>query len=235
MLVFLLALGLLSPVAAQAAEAPGADIWVMNQKRSYIAPVIAPVALRKTPAGRIIGRGQPLTNWGNQPTQLMVFRARPIGDKLWLRVRVSGRPNTRSGWIDADYTRPFKTGYRVDLNRQNNLVRVYRSGRLIKRFRAVLGSASTPTPRGLFAIHEKQRQRPGNGFLGPWALHLTAHSEVLRNYGGGPGRVAMHGRGGASFRDPLGSNRSHGCIRVNNSHISWAARVLPVGTPFRVR
>jgi lipoprotein-anchoring transpeptidase ErfK/SrfK len=232
--VSIFAMGMFIPAASFAEEAQP-DIWVLNSKRAYIAPVVAPVALRRAPAGERFDRVQPLTSWGNQPTQLLILRARPIGDKLWLKVRLSERPNTRSGWIDADYTRPFKTPYRVTLTRRNNLVRVYRSGRVIKRFRAVLGAPSTPTPRGLFAIYEKQRQRSANGFLGPWALHLTAHSEVLKNYGGGPGRVAMHGRGGASLNDPLGSDRSHGCIRINNSNVSWAARVLPVGTPFLVR
>ena len=36
--------------------------------------------------------------------------------------------------------------------------------------------------------------RTPSGFLGPWALHLTAHSDVLDDYGGGPGTVAIHGR-----------------------------------------
>ena len=61
-------------------------------------------------------------------------------------------------------------------------------------------------------------------------LHLTAHSNVLEDYGGDPGRVAIHGRGGASLRDPLGSARSHGCIRIDNRWIRWMARTLRPGT-----
>lgn len=61
-------------------------------------------------------------------------------------------------------------------------------------------------------------------------LHLTAHSNVLEDYGGGPGRVAIHGRGGQSLLDPLGSARSHGCIRIDNRWISWMARTLRPGT-----
>jgi lipoprotein-anchoring transpeptidase ErfK/SrfK len=73
------------------------------------------------------------------------------------------------------------------------------------------------------------------GFLGPWVLALTSFSEVLKNFGGGPGRVGIHGRAGASLRDPLGSARSHGCIRIPNRHISWMAAKLPPGTPVRMR
>jgi lipoprotein-anchoring transpeptidase ErfK/SrfK len=57
---------------------------------------------------------------------------------------------------------------------------------------------------------------------------------VLEDYGGGPGRVAIHGRAGASLLDPLGTARSHGCIRVANRDISWMASHVPVGTPVDV-
>ena len=88
-------------------------------------------------------------------------------------------------------------------------------------------SASPARPhRAVFAVYERARQPDPSAFIGPWALHLTAHSNVLRNYGGGPGRIAIHGRSGASLRDPLGSGRSHGCVRVANSDIRWLARKL---------
>jgi lipoprotein-anchoring transpeptidase ErfK/SrfK len=71
--------------------------------------------------------------------------------------------------------------------------------------------------------------------LGPWTLPLTIMSNVLENYGGGPGRVGIHGRAGASLLDQLGSARSHGCIRVDNRHISWLAAHVPAGTPVAIR
>jgi lipoprotein-anchoring transpeptidase ErfK/SrfK len=101
----------------------------------------------------------------------------------------------------------------------------------VRRFRAVVGKPSTPTPLGLFAVYERARQPDPDAFLGPWALHLTAHSNVLEDYGGGPGRVALHGRSGASLRDPLGTAASHGCVRVRNGDIRWLAKVAAPGTP----
>jgi hypothetical protein len=106
-----------------------------------------------------------------------------------------------------------------------------RSDGLVRRFRAVVGKPSTPTPLGLFAVYERARQPDPDAFLGPWALHLTAHSNVLEDYGGGPGRVALHGRSGASLRDPLGTAASHGCVRVRNGDIRWLAKVAAPGTP----
>jgi hypothetical protein len=105
----------------------------------------------------------------------------------------------------------------------------------VRRFRAVVGAPATPTPHGLAAIYERNRQPYAGGFLGPWALPLTIHSNVLLSFGGGPGRVGLHGRAGASLSDPLGSARSHGCVRVDNRHVSWMAAKLRPGTPVRLR
>jgi lipoprotein-anchoring transpeptidase ErfK/SrfK len=105
----------------------------------------------------------------------------------------------------------------------------------VRRFRAVVGAPATPTPHGLAAIYERNRQPNPRAFIGPWSLSLSVHSNVLESYGGGPGRVAIHGRAGASLRDPLGTARSHGCIRILNRHVSWMARKLPAGTPVQIR
>ena len=40
------------------------------------------------------------------------------------------------------------------------------------------------------------------------------------------GTVGVHGRGGASLLDPLGSARSHGCIRLANTAIDWLAHAV---------
>ena len=60
-------------------------------------------------------------------------------------------------------------------------------------------------------------------------MALTAHSNVLQEFGGGDGRVGIHGRGGASLGDPLGSARSHGCIRLSNRSIDWIVRTIGAG------
>ena len=174
--------------------------------------------------------------WGGGPMGLLVLRsARDDASRLWLEVRLQRRPNAAAGWIAADRTVLRPTAWRAVLRLRSRKVTVFRMGVPVRRFRAVIGAPGTPTPRGLFAIAEEIRQPLAGGFLGPWALHLTAHSNTLDNYGGGVGRVAMHGRGGASLFDLLGSAASHGCIRVNNGDIRWlAARARP-GMPVRVR
>jgi lipoprotein-anchoring transpeptidase ErfK/SrfK len=166
--------------------------------------------------------------------RLLVLRSRrdDLG-RRWLRVRLPERPNSRAGWILADHTRITTTPWRIVVSTRRRTVTVRRAGKPVRRFGAVVGAPATPTPRGLFAISERIRQPPG--VLGPWALHLTAHSDVLEDYGGGKGRVAIHGRSGALLADPLGSARSHGCVRIDNAQVAWLARRAIEGTPVEIR
>jgi lipoprotein-anchoring transpeptidase ErfK/SrfK len=98
----------------------------------------------------------------------------------------------------------------------------------MRRFRVVIGAAATPTPHGLFSIVDVWRSNPEH-FLGSYILSLSAHSNVLQEFGGGEGRVGIHGRGGASLLDPLGSARSHGCIRLTNGAVEWLVRKVGAG------
>lgn len=101
----------------------------------------------------------------------------------------------------------------------------------------VVGKPSTPTPAGLFSILGVWRGDPAE-FSGAWILTLTAHSDVLRQFEGGNGRVAIHGRGGAGLLDPLGSAASHGCIRLANRAIESLVRIVGItelaGVPVEV-
>lgn len=218
------------------AGVPAARSFTPTSARAFVARVVVATAVRERPgAGAVESRLGTQAEWTGGPVSLLVLDGRPdsSGD-LWLKVRLATRPNDASGWIDADHASVTTTPWRVVVRTGSRRVSVLRAGRRVRFFRAVVGKRATPTPRGLFAIAETDRQPRGGGFLGPWALHLTAHSTVLKNYGGGPGRVAIHGRGGASLRDPLGTARSHGCVRVDNRHVIWMARVLKPGTPVRV-
>lgn len=174
------------------------------------------------------------TPHARQTQQLLILTAGRVEGQLWLRVRLSQRPNSSAAWIPAARTRILRNPWRISVSRAQRKVRVLRAGRTISRFRVVVGEPGTPTPTGLFAVFEKERYGDPNGFLGPFALHLTAHSNTLDSYGGGKGRVAFHGRGGESLLDPLGSAASHGCVRMNNSRIRFLFKRIPTGTPVRI-
>jgi lipoprotein-anchoring transpeptidase ErfK/SrfK len=125
----------------------------------------------------------------------------------------------------------------IAISRAKRTLTVLRAGRLARRLSVVIGKPVTPTPTGLFSIIGAWRSQP-NAFLGSWILPLTAHSDVLQEFDGGDGTVGIHGRGGASLLDPLGSARSHGCIRLANAAIDWLVDSIGVaqlaGTPVGV-
>jgi lipoprotein-anchoring transpeptidase ErfK/SrfK len=196
-----------------------------------IARLVAPAPARSQPgAGRVVAHVSAATDWAHEPMELMVLGAAVVNGKQWLQVRLPARPNRSSGWISADRAQLTHTDFFIHVRTAHRLVAVYHKGKLVHRYHAVIGKTSTPTPHGLFSIYERIPLRPG-GFLGKMALPLTAFSPTLMRFGGGPGRVAIHGRGGASLHDPLGSARSHGCIRIDNAPVTWIANHVPRGTP----
>lgn len=219
--------------AQQGARAPSGPTATSAWTARLVYPTVARAAPRHD--ARVTARVRTVAAWDGGPVALLVLAARrDADDGLWLRVRLPERPNGRSGWIDADFARLRQTPWRLVIDRDRRRAAAYRGGHRVRNWRVVVGEASTPTPRGLFAIYERVRQ-PAGSVLGPFVLHLTAHSNSLENYGGGPGRVALHGRAGALLSDPLGSARSHGCIRMQNRIVRWLARRVLPGTPVEIR
>lgn len=194
-----------------------------RRRGSWIAKVLVRTNVRRKPGAKRIWRARTATTFNRQAQRLLVLGARraPSG-REWLRVRLPIRPNGASGWIPRDRVLLTRTRYWITIDVSRRRVRVHRARRargrraaLVKERRAVVGKRSTPTPRGLHAVYETVRQPDPNAFLGNWALHLTAHSNVHFNFGGGDGRVAIHGRGGRSLATPLGTAGSNGCVRMN--------------------
>jgi L,D-transpeptidase catalytic domain len=54
---------------------------------------------------------------------------------------------------------------------------------------------------------------------------------VLSNFGGGEGVIGIHG---TNAPGKLGSNVSHGCVRVSNDVILRLSKTLPLGTPVEI-
>jgi len=209
-----------------------------TQMKAWVAKVLYPTVARSAPSvshGRRMMVVFPVSRWGT-PTQLLVLGSRvDASGRPWVRVRLDYRPNGYAAWIDAEDTILFKDRWRISVSREQHTLRVYRADRLIRTFAVVVGKPSTPTPAGLFAVASELRQPNPAEFEGSWVLPLTAHSSVLQHFEGGDGQIALHGRGGASLVDPLGTARSHGCVRMDNDAIGWIAVHVPIGTPVRVR
>jgi lipoprotein-anchoring transpeptidase ErfK/SrfK len=149
----------------------------------------------------------------------------------WFRVRLPGRPNSHAGWIPTSHTRSSTTPWRLRVDTSKRLVTVYRNGRVARRFSAVVGKPSTPTPHGHFFVEETVRLSSGHTGS-PFALALSARSNVLQSFDGGPGQVALHGLGGVG--GVPGTAVSHGCIRLKQFPITWLAHRIGAGVPVRI-
>jgi lipoprotein-anchoring transpeptidase ErfK/SrfK len=177
------------------------------------------------PVGRIAAR-TPLT--GSQVVLPILRSAVGPGGGNWLRVRLPTRPNEATGWVPASAGALGSTAWRIVVHRGGRRAVVFEGTRRRAVFPVVLGKSSTPTPLGTFFIVEMLHLAPGVA-EGPWALATSAYSNVLQEFDGGPGQVALHGTVG--FSDPLGTFSSHGCIRFAPAAISWIAKHVDQGTP----
>lgn len=180
-----------------------------------------------------MGRLAPTRPLTGAPTAVPVLRVtRDAAGREWLQVRLPQRPNGSKGWISADGTLAGEARWAIDISRARRRASIYRDGRPVRAFEVVVGKRSTPTPLGRFFVAERVRQPRGSS-LGPWVLATSAYSNVLRQFGGGPGQIGLHGRTG--LPGALGTAASHGCIRFSDAAIAWLARRARAGTPITIR
>ncbi len=157
--------------------------------------------------------------------------------RSWLRVRLpgralGGRTPPPTGWILATNTQPSTTDWHIVVDLGARRVVVYRDGQRLRAYRAIVGKRSTPTPRGEYFVEESVRvpsDRPG----APFALALSARSNVFQEFEGGPGQVAIHGL--TNIGGQLGTAVSHGCVRLANSVITRLATRIVAGVPVTIR
>jgi hypothetical protein len=190
-----------------------------------------PVAARAAPDAnaRIVGVISRWTHFTRSPMTLPVIQTMtgPEG-RQWVRVRLPMRPNGATGWVPADAGSAGSAPWAIVIHRGERRAVVLDDGKARASFPIIVGKPSTPTPLGTFFVVEEIPLAPGVT-EGPWALATSAHSDVLQEFGGGDGQVALHGTVGMA--DPLGTFSSHGCIRFAPAAISWIANHVGPGTP----
>jgi hypothetical protein len=167
---------------------------------------------------------------GEHTTLPVIGRADEHGTR-WLKVMLPGRPDGLTGWIKQGGTSVRITPWRIIVSLPARQVWVYLDGRLRRSFNAVVGKSSTPTPTGAFFVQETVILGPHRAG-GPLALALSARSNALSEFDGGPGQIAIHGRdllGGT-----LGQAQSHGCMRLATAAIEWLAAHMSPGVPVTI-
>jgi lipoprotein-anchoring transpeptidase ErfK/SrfK len=182
-----------------------------------------------SPQTALLAARRPLTG---EPTTLPVTGSLTGPDGVrWLQVMLPGRPNSSTGWIAQQGTRERVTRWHIVVNLVARRVSVYRAAHVQSSFRAVVGKPSTPTPTGQFFV-EETLQMPAGEAGGPFALALSARSDALQEFEGGPGQIAVHGRD--NLGGTLGTAASHGCVRLDTRSIDWLAARIGPGTPVTI-
>jgi hypothetical protein len=149
----------------------------------------------------------------------------------WVRVRIPGRPNGRTGWVQRELLGGFhRTDWRIVVDRSEHRMRVYRAGHLVRVFPVGVGKPSTPTPTGHFWIDERFKLSDPSNPYWPYALGTSDYS-TLPSWAG-EGVVGIHGPYGEPQKIP--GDPSHGCIRMLPADISWLGPRVTLGTPVDV-
>lgn len=152
--------------------------------------------------------------------------------RSWVRVRLPGRPNGHSGWIPKAHTRRGSTSWSIAVALAPRRVTVFYEARVVRRFTAIVGAPTTPTPRGRLFFVEEALGLGSSQAGGPFALATSARSTVFQEFDGGPGQIALHGTG--NLAGTLGTAASHGCVRLSPRAITWLARRIGAGVPVRI-
>ena len=67
---------------------------------------------------------------------------------------------------------------------------------------------------------------------GPFALATSARSNVLQEFEGGPGQIALHGLNNVG--GTLGTAVSHGCVRLDTGAMRWLVARIGPGVPVTI-
>jgi lipoprotein-anchoring transpeptidase ErfK/SrfK len=149
----------------------------------------------------------------------------------WLQVLLPIRPNGSTGWIRAADVTVASNPYSVDIALAEHRL-VVRNGDTVVVDAAIgVGTASTPTPGGKYYLKELLQPPDPDGAYGPYAYGLSGFSNVLDDFNGGDGVIGIHG---TNEPEAIGTDVSHGCIRVDNATITQMAGILPLGTPVHI-
>ena len=184
----------------------------------------AKVAIYAAPDGAVT---QTLTN--PQPTGAPLVFLVAATKGPWLQVHLAQRPNGSTGWIKADTVTLSNLDYSLTVSTEQRTLELSKNGTLVKTFSVATGTGGTPTPHGSFYLTELLA--PTNAGYGPYAFGLSAFSDALSSFGGGPGQIGLHGTDDAAS---IGTAASHGCIRLSNPDITELAGLLPLGTPITI-
>jgi lipoprotein-anchoring transpeptidase ErfK/SrfK len=149
----------------------------------------------------------------------------------WVLAYVPIRPNETMAWIPAaDVAVSFVTQHLV-VHLGSKTISLYENNAPVATYPVAPGAPDSPTPTGSFFVAFIVRVTDPSGAYGPYALGTSDFSGTYTSFEGGPGQIGIHGTNQPWV---IGTDASHGCIRLYDNDIAaLAPRIVP-GIPVEV-
>jgi lipoprotein-anchoring transpeptidase ErfK/SrfK len=124
----------------------------------------------------------------------------------------------------------------ITIQQSTFTLRLFKNLKVRKTYKVAVGQPQFPTPRGRFAIQNKQVNPTWSVPNSPWAGELagttvtggSATNPLKARWMGIANGVGIHGTGEDGS---IGTRASHGCIRMHVSDVVDLFPRVPVGTP----
>ncbi len=183
------------------------------------------------PAGSLQDTMPQHARYGNSNPFLVVQQSTDGAGQVWYQAYLPKRPNMRKGWIRASEVKTHRVIYDIRIDLSAHRMQLFEYGTKVREYPVGVGKPYWPTPQGNFFVSVVLQPDNPYGAYGPRQLGLSAYSDVLTDWPGG-GQVAIHGTNNPSG---VGTDISHGCVRMYNRDIMDLARFVEVGTPVFIR
>ena len=190
------------------------------------------LAVRSAPnkGARVVARLSEFRPQDYRPRYVLAVGAKKgkKGKIDWYKITIPGRPNGRTGWVQAPQVAVRPMPWQVVVFRGSRKIQLWKNEQLMYTNKVAVGRPGMETPLGLYYV--TVRFKPvSEPFLGAFAFETSAYSKLSDWPGGGV--VGLHG-----WNDPsvIGYAVSHGCIRVTNEAAAFLRDRIPLGTPIRV-
>lgn len=191
----------------------------------------AKIFSRHSKLSRGMGRLRMYTEDGFNEVYLLLAEYVDSKRRIWVKVRIPGRPNGRTGWVLRSSLGPYRQNtHLLIINRKTFKATLKRRGKTIWQASVGIGKAGTITPRGHFYVREKFRFKNAPAY-GTRAIGTSAYAPTLSDWPGG-GVIGIHGTNQPGL---LPGRVSHGCVRIRNGAVAKLYRLIPIGTPIWIR
>ncbi len=165
------------------------------------------------------------------PLTFLVKDFPPAQACQWLNVYLPIRPDGSTGWVKASDVTTAPNPWKLEADLAEFTLKVFKDGQQVDTIKIGVAKSNTPTPGGIYYLTELIKTPNPNGDYGPYAYGLSGYSNTLTSFNGGPGQLGLHGTNEPQL---IGTQVSHGCIRMNNADITRLAGELPLGTPIQI-